>query len=84
MIEQIASGLRQMKTSPHYLLYCGDNYVPDLVCGIPVLHGSLVLNTTTDLNIPWIPLWSQPGDYVLERKRFNSGYEAREDPRSGD
>jgi hypothetical protein len=73
---QIASGLRQMKTTPDFLLYCGDDIdQPRQIAGIRVIYGGLVSNTSTDLDIPWIPLWSCPGDYVLERKRFNSGYE---------
>jgi hypothetical protein len=76
MKEQIASGLRQMKTTPDFLLYCGDEIdQPAQIAGIRVLYTDLILNTTTDLDIPWIPLWSRPGDYILERKRFNSGYE---------
>jgi len=83
MKEQIAAGLRQMKTVPQFLLYCGDCsdgiYIPLQVSGIVVVHGSLISNTSTGWDIPWIPLWSHPGDYILERKRFNSGYEAQED-----
>lgn len=74
MKEQIAAGLRRMKTAPYFLLYCGNEDVPSAICGILVIHGSLISNTTTDLDIPWIPLWLSPGDYILERKRFNEGY----------
>ena len=87
MKEQIASGLRQMKTTPEMLLYCGDCgdgiEIPSQVRGIFVVHSSLVSNTTTDLDIPWIPVWFEWEDYILERKRFNEGYEALEDSRQG-
>ena len=83
MKEQVAAGLRRMRTTPDFLLYCGgEEDLAKEICGSPVIYSALVSNTTSDLDIPWIPLWSAAGDYILERKRFNEGYEALEEEKS--
>ena len=77
-IECVAAGLRRMDNPPDYFL-CesgGDEYVwgKSKICGIPVLHGGIITNTTVDLVVPFIPVWKLPGDYIVDQSQFNRGY----------
>ena len=78
-IEKVAAGLRNMKTKPDAFLvveqegWCWDK---GKILGIPVYHTEFVYNNMTDSDIRFIPLWNSEGDYIIERKRFNDGYES--------
>ena len=73
--EAVAAGLRRMKTPPDAFIYCGDEmFGKKLILGIPVLHSALVTNTFADNDNPFIPLWFDEGEYILQRQAFERGY----------
>ena len=77
LIEKTCAGLRRMKNAPDLLLYVGEENTLEVgkISNIKVVFSSLVLNTMTDADVPFIPLWFEDGDYVLDRSFFNKGYE---------
>lgn len=54
MIERVAAGLRKMNNTPDYMLYVdgknesGDTWDADTICGIPVLHSWINVNSGYD------------------------------------
>jgi len=74
----VAGGLRRMNIQPDAFLFCEDDGVTfdeAEILGIPVFHSALIINTYTDLNIPFIPIWKAESDYIIQRGLFNDGYE---------
>lgn len=76
-IEKVAAGLREMKQKPDAFLFCSNGEITwdePTILGIPVFQSALILNTSTDEDVPFIPLWENNGDYSLSRRQFNDGY----------
>jgi len=74
---KVAAGLRRVKNTPDAFLFCGDcDTTWDLpeILGIPVYHSALIVNTCTDMDVPFIPMWVAEGDYIVLRGLFNDGY----------
>ena len=77
LIEKVARGLRAVNKKPDAFLYVSHHeftWDEPLIMGIPVFHSSFIVNTSTDDDIPFIPLWKNESDYTLTRKKFNDGF----------
>ena len=73
-----SEGLRRMKIEPDAFLICdcGERvYDQKRIFGIPVFHSVFVNNTMTDGDVDFIPMWVDEDNYIMDRARFNQGYE---------
>ena len=76
-IEKVAAGLRVMEQKPNAFLFCSNGettWDEPTILGIPVFHSTLVRNTFTDDDVPFIPLWRNDGEYSSSRRQFNDGF----------
>lgn len=76
--QKVAAGLRNMEITPDAFLFAPNNdemFGNLSILGIPVFKSALIINTTSDLDIPFIPMWLDDCDYTIQRAMFNSGYE---------
>jgi len=77
IIDKVARGLRALKKQPDAFLYV-NNHEPiwdePAILEIPVFHSSFIVNTATDDDIPFIPLWKDESDYILAIRTFNRGF----------
>jgi hypothetical protein len=75
LIQQVASGLRNMKNKPNAFIYVGDNCF-DLphILDFPVFQSAFISNGMDDGAVDFIPIWNSEGEYSVDVKRFNDGY----------
>jgi len=75
--ERVAAGVRGMKEPPNAFLFVptatGVEEISE-IAGIPIFYTPFIYNTTIDDDVPFIPLWKEPGDHILDVRAFNNRF----------
>jgi hypothetical protein len=74
-IEKIAAGLRNMNTTPDYLLLSDPPFAFPEICGIPTISTYIGVTQGYDGDSYEIfPCWLSDGDYSMEVYNFQKAY----------
>lgn len=89
LTERTAAGLRRMNYEPFAFLAtesCTDEIGDwDEICGIPVFFSALIHNNYTDAvcgEVPLIPIFNTRDKKLIERRRFDEGFESLDMPQT--
>lgn len=75
LIQQVASGLRNMKNKPSAFIYVGaDCFDLSHILEFPVFQSAFISNGMDEGAVDFIPIWNNEGEYSVDVKRFNVGY----------